>query len=73
MKERQRLGFSDIDAWGLTHPGKLRSENQYFFFRSALVHGVSVEQSSAFTERPGIPMDRLASPARWVDSKPTLL
>lgn len=41
-----RPQFSQIDAWGLTHRGKVRSENQDHFFLGSLARGVAVEATS---------------------------
>lgn len=46
MNDRERPQFSEIDAWGMTHPGKVRPENQDHFFQGPLVRGVKVEQTS---------------------------
>lgn len=37
--ERERPTLAEIDAWGLTHPGKLRTENQDHFFAGFLARG----------------------------------
>ena len=37
---------ADIDAWGLTHPGKVRKTNQDHYFLGSLSRGVLVERSS---------------------------
>jgi serine/threonine protein phosphatase PrpC len=42
----ERPTFSQIDAWGLTHPGKVRPENQDHFFVGALARGVTVDATS---------------------------
>ena len=44
--ERGRPEFSDIDAWGLTHPGLVREDNQDHFFLGSLACGVHVEGTS---------------------------
>ncbi len=41
-----RPQFSDIDAWGVTHIGNVRQENQDHFFLGALARGVTMERSS---------------------------
>ncbi|MGD2047439.1 MAG: protein phosphatase 2C domain-containing protein [Gemmatimonadota bacterium] len=38
--------FGDVDAWGLTHPGKVRDTNQDHFLAGALTSGVQVEETS---------------------------
>lgn len=63
-----RPQFSQIDAWGLTHQGKVRSENQDHFFLGALARGVAVEATSL--ELSGSGMDfaqRMASLAVVAD------
>lgn len=41
-----RPAFGDIDAWGATHPGKVRPDNQDHFFLGALTRGVTTEITS---------------------------
>jgi serine/threonine protein phosphatase PrpC len=41
-----RPQFSHIDAWGLTHPGRVRGENQDHFFVGALARGITVDATS---------------------------
>jgi protein phosphatase len=54
--------FSDIDAWGLTHPGKVREQNQDHFFLGALARGVTVDRTSIEAEgRRVLHAERLAS------------
>jgi protein phosphatase len=43
---RERPSFSDIDAWGLTHAGRVRDENQDHFFLGSLACGVYPERAS---------------------------
>lgn len=65
-----RPGFSDIDAWGLTHPGKGRRENQDHFFVGALARRPdgTVEPLSVTEEADGAPgTERLASLAAVAD------
>lgn len=50
MTRFERPQFHDIDAWGLTHQGKVRKENQDHFFVGALARGVTVDATSV-TER----------------------
>jgi serine/threonine protein phosphatase PrpC len=38
--------FGDIDAWGLTHPGKVREANQDHFLVGALTNGVQIDATS---------------------------
>jgi PPM family protein phosphatase len=60
--------FSDIDAWGLTHPGKLRSENQDHFFLGSLARGIYVDHTSIGTEgRSVLHTQRMASLAMVAD------
>jgi len=54
--------FSDIDAWGLTHPGLVRAENQDHFFLGALTRrGLAVERTSVDLEPERFGTERLAS------------
>jgi protein phosphatase len=46
MIDAPRPQFSDIDAWGLTHRGRVREDNRDHFFVGSLARGVRVEQSS---------------------------
>ena len=46
MSDQARPQFSDVDAWGMTHPGKVRPDNQDHFFLGSLARGVRVEQTS---------------------------
>ncbi|MGD2069191.1 MAG: serine/threonine-protein phosphatase [Gemmatimonadota bacterium] len=63
-----RPSFSEIDAWGLTHTGKVRRDNQDHFFQGALVRGVSAEQTSLHGPGAGSPyMERVASLAIVAD------
>ena len=41
-----RPQFSEIDSWGLTHPGKLRATNQDHYFAGGLTSGVRVISTS---------------------------
>lgn len=41
-----RPQFRDIDSWGLTHPGKVRTANQDHFLVGALTSGVQVVNTS---------------------------
>ena len=61
---KDRPDFSDIDAWGVTHVGKRRKENQDYFFVGGLARrgDGSVEPLSATREEGEPPADeRLAS------------
>ena len=50
MGEIRRPQDSNIDAWGLTHPGKMRTENQDYFFLGALSCGVRLDMTSIHAE-----------------------
>ncbi len=58
MDERPR--FADIDAWGLTHQGKVRADNQDHFFQGALARGVTTERTS-LPDADHAELERLAS------------
>lgn len=63
-----RPQFSQIDAWGLTHPGRVRAENQDHFFLGALARGVAVERTSLPVSGTGMDFaHRLASLAVVAD------
>lgn len=68
MNNQVRPQFSDIDAWGLTHRGRVRSENQDHFFVGSLARGVRAEQAS-ITENQGemLHLERQASLAVVAD------
>lgn len=59
---------SDIDAWGLTHPGKVRDENEDHFFLGSLSRGV-VADATSISSDPGrvVEPERLASFAMVAD------
>lgn len=58
----ERPQFDEIDAWGLTHPGKVRSENQDHFFVGALARGITVQATSVTeTDQEVLLPERLAS------------
>jgi protein phosphatase len=53
---------ADIDAWGLTHPGKVRKDNQDHFFLGSLSRGVVVDCTSLGADiEPVVEQERLAS------------
>jgi protein phosphatase len=52
-----RPEFSEVDAWGLTHPGRVREENQDHFFLGSLACGVQVERTSLPGGAPGATPD----------------
>lgn len=59
---------TDIDAWGLTHPGKVREENQDHFFLGSLSRGVVVDLTSLGEHlNPDVQQERLASFAMVAD------
>lgn len=62
MNESERPRFDEIDAWGLTHAGKVRKENQDHFFVGALARGITVDATSvAPDDRRILHLERLAS------------
>lgn len=64
----ERPQFSQIDAWGLTHPGNVRKDNQDHYFLGSLIRGIEVIGSSIGREGPGIGhQERLASLAIVAD------
>jgi serine/threonine protein phosphatase PrpC len=68
MDDRVRPQISDIDAWGLTHRGKVRPDNQDHFFQGPLIRGVRVEQNSLGHGKDEVVlMERLASLAVVAD------
>jgi len=46
MGEIARPQFSNVDQWGLTHTGKVRTENQDHFFLGALGRGIRMFRTS---------------------------
>ncbi len=46
MNEPDPPQYSNIDAWGVTHQGSVRHENQDHFFVGALAQGVTVDSMS---------------------------
>ena len=63
-----RPQFSDIDAWGATHQGKVRPDNKDHFFQGSLIRGVRAEEAS-ISEGEGefLHVERLASLAVVAD------
>ncbi|HSM03168.1 MAG TPA: PP2C family serine/threonine-protein phosphatase [Longimicrobiales bacterium] len=60
--EHARPGFIDIDAWGVTHVGKVRQENQDHFFAGALARDGGIRIVTAEEEsRAPAGLDRVAS------------
>ena len=63
-----RPQFSQIDAWGVTHRGKVRDTNQDHFFVGALARGVTVDATSIDEAgRNVLHAERLASLAMVAD------
>lgn len=59
---------ADIDAWGLTHPGKIREDNQDHYFLGSLSRGIITHGTSLGENLdPSVPQDRLASFAMVAD------
>ncbi|MDX1675245.1 MAG: protein phosphatase 2C domain-containing protein [Longimicrobiales bacterium] len=62
MTDLDRPQFDEIDAWGLTHPGKVRAENQDHFFVGALARGIAVGATSVTESDQQVMLpERLAS------------
>ena len=63
-----RPQFSQIDAWGVTHRGKVRDTNQDHFFVGSLARGVTVDATSIDEAgRNVLHAERLASLAMVAD------
>jgi serine/threonine protein phosphatase PrpC len=61
-RRHPRPDFDQIDAWGLTHRGKVREENQDHFFVGALSRGITVHNTSVVEDTPEtLHVERLAS------------
>lgn len=58
---------SDIDAWGVTHMGKVRKENQDHFFLGSMSRGVAVDITSLPEGERLVDEERLASFAMVAD------
>jgi serine/threonine protein phosphatase PrpC len=68
MGEIRRPQDSNIDAWGLTHPGKVRPDNQDHFFLGTLSRGIRVEGTSIDEDgRRMLHVERLGSLAMVAD------
>ena len=62
MSEGRRPQFGDIDAWGLTHRGKVRETNQDHFLVGALTSGVQIEVTSLDFQKDAVTfLERTAS------------
>ncbi len=59
MSEAVRPQFGDIDAWGLTHVGRVCKTNQDHYFVGALSRGVTVDRTSL-----GAEMEQVVQPER---------
>ena len=63
-----RPQFSQIDAWGMTHAGKVRDANEDHFFVGAIARGVTVDATSIDEKgRSVLHAERLASLAMVAD------
>ena len=76
MTQLDRPQFSDIDAYGVTHTGNVRSENADHFFVGALARGVTTVlvapgPDATWGGRPAAV--KLTSPARVLDANPGVL
>jgi protein phosphatase len=60
-------GFKHIDAWGVTHTGKVRQENQDHFFVGSLSRGVVLDRTSLSEGEVLVEPERLASFALVAD------
>lgn len=68
MSDQTRPTFEQIDAWGVTHPGHRRTENQDHFFVGALARGVTVNATSIVDGNPEVlHFQRMASLAIVAD------
>jgi protein phosphatase len=68
MSDDARPQFSEIDAWGMTHRGKVRPDNKDHFFQGSLARGVQPEQASITDGEGGmLHLERLASLAVVAD------
>jgi len=68
VRETVRPQFSEIDVWGLTDIGKVRTTNQDHYFAGSLSRGVTVDSTSlGETVEQAIPPERLASLALVAD------
>ncbi len=64
----QRPQFSNIDVWGLTHPGKVRPDNQNHYFTGSLARAVRVDGTSIDeAEQSELHIERLATLAMVAD------
>ncbi len=67
--EPRKPRHGDIDAWGLTHIGKVRKENQDHYFLGSLSRGVVVDRTSLRSDAQAVVVEpeRLASLAIIAD------
>jgi len=63
----QKPRHSDIDAWGVTHTGKVRKENQDHFFLGSMSRGVVVDVTSVPEGERLVEDERLATFAMVAD------
>jgi len=64
----QKPRHSDIDAWGLTHPGKVREDNKDHYFLGSLSRGVVADRTSISADPQSVvEPERLASFAMIAD------
>ncbi len=64
----QRPRHSDIDAWGLTHPGQVRSDNKDHYFLGSFSKGVVADRTSLSDDPLSVvEPERLASFAMIAD------
>lgn len=68
MSNHARPQFSDVETWGVTHQGKVRTENMDHFFMGSLTRGIKVDQSSIMeNEGEMLHQERLATLAVVAD------
>lgn len=68
MIDDHRPDFSEIDVWGLTHPGRVRTENQDHYFIGSVARGVTIDSTSVEDEHRRVMYpERLATLAMVAD------